>query len=163
MLSKKFCASLGAAVFLASGQAQMASAQDSDDLVGTWSCSVSMSEEGMSMSGDYEYTFEDDQTFELNGEMKIDLAMPDLELNFAFDLNVAGTWRLEASSLFEKLGSVDVSSSSAEPSPIEQMILQQMEASFAGSGGTEEESTIVELTSDSLMIDDGGLHECERA
>lgn len=115
------------------------------------------------MSGDYEYTFEDDQTFELNGEMKIDLAMPDLELNFAFDLNVAGTWRLEASSLFEKLGSVDVSSSSAEPSPIEQMILQQMEASFAGSGGTEEESTIVELTSDSLMIDDGGLHECERA
>ena len=153
--------SISVALLVACVQIPTANAQE-DDVVGTWSCSFGASEEGMTMSGDYEYVFDDDQSFEANGQMTIELEIPDFAASFTLELDLAGTWRLESMTLYEILSKAAVSSASEAASPIEAMIVQQLQAEFGSSAGQEEALTIVALTDSSMTIDDGTLHECDR-
>lgn len=135
-----------------------ANAQE-EEIVGTWSCSFEMSEEETTMTGDYERSFDADGTSGLVGEMQI--VVPVAGLDATFSIDGTGTWRAEDMTLYETMEEVEVGSASESPSPIEEMLVTQLQTMF--SANQEEQSTpISALTATRLELDDGGPHLCDK-
>jgi hypothetical protein len=138
-----------------------AEAQD-DNLVGTWECSMSTDDPqtGMSLNVDFVMTYDSDGSYEREGQMKIMQA--EMEIDTTIEMKEDGTWSLDGLSLTESRSSLEFSSQEEEPSQIEQMILQGMEA--AAGAATEETIELTSLTATTLQFDeDGGASTCTKA
>ena len=132
-----------------------------DEIVGTWNCSMSAEQEGMTMSMEFERIFEADGTTEIDGKMSISAPQASLEASMLIVAN--GTWSAESMVLTEKMTDGTVKSASETPSQLEQMFVAQMQAEFS-ENAQEEQTTITALTETTMELESGGMPlKCERA
>jgi hypothetical protein len=137
-----------------------------DEIVGTWTCGLSIEDpaSGAAVTAEFETSYDSDGSYTRAGQLNISVAAA--QLNVSVVLDEAGNWRLvDAMSLGETVTEIDFTSTAETPSPIEQMMLQQMEAESNGVVGQEEVSEITSLTANSMEIEssDGAAMVCQKA
>jgi uncharacterized lipoprotein NlpE involved in copper resistance len=143
-------------------QISTASAQD---VLGRWKCSMSMADpsgEG-SVSADFDVTFNADGSYARTGAMSIVMAA--LQVDTSFTMAETGTWTKDAMMLTTKTDEIAFESTDDSPSQIEQMILQQMEAS--AQNAPEDSIMIKSLTATTMSLETGDGEDevmmCEKA
>lgn len=143
------------------GFAASAAAQQ-EQLVGSWDCSFNFSEDEMSMSAEYEHSFTANGESTLDGVVRI--RVPALEFDDSFSLKRTARWRLADMVLFERTLDVEIESTSASPSPISQLMAQQLQGMFADGASDEEDSSPIKaLTATTLEFDEeGDTISCKR-
>jgi hypothetical protein len=156
--SPRTAALLLSAVTASSLLAGGAAAQE-DEITGNWNCSLEAGEQGMSMSASFDREFKRDGTSTLDGSMSVEMPAANIDITLA--IVGTGTWRAEMMKLIETMTEVEVTSESENPGPMETMIAQQMQASFA-QANQEQTTDIKSLTATTMELDDDGLVTCER-
>lgn len=141
-----------------------ASAQD-DDLVGSWSCSTNAedADTGMTMNIEFDQTYDSDGTYERAG--KVQVAVEAFQVDVAFTMQEAGTWRRDAMVLAETMTEIELTSADESPTQISQFMLQQMQADAESDIAKEETLDISSLSAATLVLDqdDGVVTRCERS
>lgn len=137
-----------------------------DDIVGTWDCGLSIDDpaSGASVNADFATTYDSDGSYERDGQLVISIAA--LQLNISVAMDEAGNWRVvDSTGLGETANEISFSSLSEEPSQMEQMILQQMQAESNAMLGQEEVAEITSITANAMELtsDDGSELTCNKA
>jgi len=131
-------------------QVSTASAQD---VLGSWKCSMSMVDpqgEG-SITADFDVTFNANGSYERNGAMSI--VMQALQVDTSFTMAETGTWTKNEMVLTTQTEEITFESTDEAPSQMEQMILQQMQAS--AQDAPEDEIKITSLTATTMSLETG--------
>ena len=128
-----------------------ASAQE-EQIAGTWNCSTAFedAELGISMTAEFESTYGADGMLERDGGMNMTIAALGSEISFM--VKAVGTWKAAESMVIEEtISSTEFAAGSEEPSQIEQMMLQQMQAQVDGAGPQTDTIQLESLT-DTTMV-----------
>ena len=128
-------------------------------LLGTWKCQGETKDETVSMTLDYERSFDADGKFSLAGTMHVVIAQ--LGFDARFLVNAAGSYRFEAMALLETLSNVEVKIDKEMPSQLELMLTQQLQQQFANSK-PDQKTQLDSLTETKLEFNDGGPQVCEK-
>lgn len=136
-----------------------------DNLHGTWNCSLEFIDDeiGAVMKADFEQTYATNGTFERMGQMSIMIEAFGVDIAIGIEEN--GDWRMvDAMVIGETTSDVAFSSQKQEPSEMEAMILQQMQAE--ADADTHDESTVElkTLTATTMEFEDeeGVVSSCQK-
>jgi len=133
----------------------LATANNSDLILGSWNCKYAIEQEGMSTNMEMNTHYKKDGTGE--GSAVVSLVAPELGLDIAFDLNATTSWYIEGNSIYETITSGTVKS--LKPSPYDAMLSDDDLLPI----GQQEISEIKELTSSKLvMASEGDEINCTR-
>ena len=130
------------------------STASAQDVLGTWTCSMMVEDptgQG-SVSAEFEMTYKSDGTYERMGLMTIVMAA--LQIDTSISIAESGDWTKESMVLTEMRHELEFAIADEEPSQMEQMIVQQMQA--AAEATSEESMTITSLTATSMSLQPGG-------
>ena len=105
-----------------------------------------------SVSAEFEMTYKSDGTYERMGLMTIVMAA--LQIDTSISIAESGDWTKESMVLTEMRHELEFAIADEEPSQMEQMIVQQMQA--AAEATSEESMTITSLTATSMSLQPGG-------
>jgi len=137
-----------------------------DDIVGTWDCGLTIEDQasGAVINADFETSYNANGTYTRVGVMSIVVAA--FEVDISIGMDEAGNWRLvDSTGLAETATEVDLSSTAATPSPMETVMLQQMQQEATAALSQEEVAQIRSLTATTMQLedDDGAALSCAKA
>ena len=104
-----------------------------------------------SITADFDMTFNANGSYERNGAMSI--VMQALQVDTSFTMAETGTWTKNEMVLTTQTEEITFESTDEAPSTMEQMILQQMQAS--AQNAPEDEITITSLTATTMSLETG--------
>ncbi|BCE01753.1 hypothetical protein [Marinicellulosiphila megalodicopiae] len=122
---------------------------NSELLVGNWQCGYSMDMEGITMDLDMSVSYEKNSTS--SASARIDLVNPMMAMDLAYQVEASGTWYIEGNTIYETLTKGHFES--LKPSPYDALMSEDDLMPF----GVEQSSTIVELTSEKLIMTTGDI------